>query len=90
MTSDPEGQVPVVVGHATTLQVQQLAGVHQAGPPGALGAVAGVGDVQNVVALDGEGARGDARRHGHVDAHVEGVPRGHLARLQLLQKAVVR
>lgn len=72
-------RLPVVVGHAATLQILQLAGVHQAGPPRALGGVAGVGDVQDVVALDGQSAGGRARGHRHVDADVEGVPRDGIA-----------
>lgn len=82
--------LPVVVGHAAALEVLQLAGVHQAGPPGALGGVARVSDVQDVVALDGERAGGGARGHRHVDADVEGVPRDGLALPQLQQEAVVR
>ena len=64
---------PVVVGHGTALQVQQLTGVNLAGVPQILGAFGSrVCDVQDVVTGHGEGAAGPGGE-GQVDPDVEGV-----------------
>lgn len=80
---------PVIVRYGSTLQVQQLAGVHLAGVPLVFSAAGPrVCHMQDVIAGHGQGSsRASGQRH--VDPDVEGVSRRRLALLQLLQERLV-
>lgn len=79
---------PVEIRHTPTGQVHQLAAVHEARPPVPVTAVVAIRHVQDVVTSDGQRS-GSAPRQGHVHADVEGVARGDLAFVQLLEEILI-
>lgn len=80
---------PVIVGHGSTLKVQQLTGVNLAGVPRVVRAgSSSVGHMEDVVADNSQRAAGTSGV-GHVDSDVEWVSRRSLVALQVALQLLI-